>query len=216
MAKSTLLAVLLAVLSSGASYAVRPAYEGPLGNPEEPAMRPYKWLWHGVKALTYQPIVSLRDGNIKSPGIGSVDMFKGVRRGVVEMNESVARGICAGEVPAKNQYKELGTLNRVIEADPLLHNVADLAGTLPTGAVAGGVFVAQKVTDAYPTNPPAVVEQKREQMQRNWEKRKAVDQKKAEAAEPDAYERARKDYLGDRYKINPRDRYMGDLRKLVH
>ncbi|MCX5770014.1 MAG: hypothetical protein NTZ09_07045 [Candidatus Hydrogenedentes bacterium] len=42
---------ILTLLFSLTAQAVPPAYRGPLGNPEEPTMHPYKWLFRGVPSL---------------------------------------------------------------------------------------------------------------------------------------------------------------------
>lgn len=117
--------VLASVLMVTAAYAVPPAYQGPLGNDEEPALRPYKWLYQGLKAFLYQPVVSLRDGNLKTPGLGTVEVFRGLRRGMVELDEDLYRGLIFSAPPASSRWKELGAANKFIEGDVLLLHVAD-------------------------------------------------------------------------------------------
>ncbi|MDX9971874.1 MAG: hypothetical protein RBU21_02680 [FCB group bacterium] len=127
------------------------------GNPEEPALRPYKGLWRGVKALTYNLVKSLDTGNRKFPGLGVVELGRGTRYGAVELAYSTYMGM-AGSRPAP--VKSYSWPNEVLDSDWLLRNTADLAGgaifwghggSFESNAVgAAGVFTAQKVVDHSP------------------------------------------------------------------
>ena len=153
--KLVLTVVAVAFLGAGISYAIPPAYTGPLGNPEEPALRPYKWLWHGTKAFVYHPAASFKDGNLRTPVFGSADFFIGLRRGSVEMDEAIVRGILFTEVPKRDAYKQLGVANRYIEQNPVLCNVADFIAANYFFAFASGGHVVDAIDHVFPFGPHA-------------------------------------------------------------
>lgn len=115
----------LTLVCVSSSYAVPPAYNGPMGNAEEPALRPYKWLWRGVKALAYRPAKGFTEGNLKTPILGTLEVIKGVRQGVIEFDESVYRGLTGAIPPERGDHKRLGSVNSFIELEPLLNALAD-------------------------------------------------------------------------------------------
>jgi hypothetical protein len=127
------------------------------GNPEETALRPYKGLWRGVKAFTYNIVKSLDVGNRKFPGLGVVELGRGTRYGAVELAYSTYMGM-AGSRP--KPVKAYSWPNEYIDSDWLLRNSADLAGgaifwghgtSFSTKAPAAiGTFTAQKVVDHSP------------------------------------------------------------------
>jgi len=119
------------LFTTGGALAVEPAYLGPLGNPEEPAMRPYKWLWHGIGSLFYQTEKSVEYGNMKTPILGTVEGFRGLRRGAVELGESAYKGVIFAPVPREEgSYKTTGKGNQAIENDPFARNASDFAFSL--------------------------------------------------------------------------------------
>lgn len=125
--------VSLILIGSGWAAAVPPAYDGPLGNPEEPALRPYKWMWRGFKALVYQTANHAKEGNLKTPILGTAETFRGFRKGIVEFDESMFRGM-VGAVPPQAgideyRYDRLMKANQYIDNDVLLRNVADYVAT---------------------------------------------------------------------------------------
>ena len=124
MTKLLALAALTLVCVSS-SYAVPPAYYGPMGNAEEPALRPYKWLWRGMKALAYRPVKGFKEGNLKTPVLGTVEVVKGVRQGLIEFDESIFRGLIGSAPPGRGDYKRLRSVNAYIELEPLLNALAD-------------------------------------------------------------------------------------------
>ncbi len=131
--------LVLTIVACGA-YAVPPAYEGPMGNPEEPALRPYKWFWRGMKALVYHPVKSLVEGNVKTPVLGTAEVFRGVRRGMVENEASIWMGMMGAQV---RPTKEVGKANKFIEDDILLRNVADyVAASYAMGIATGEIPVS--------------------------------------------------------------------------
>jgi len=132
---------ILALSLSLAAQAVPPSYTGPLGNPEEPAMRPYKWLFHGVLSLLVQPVKAFKDGNLKTPVLGSVETFRGFRRGAIELDESVLHGLVFAPPPPRGSLDELGYINTFLEDDPFLAYVADfLAGGYLYGVAENGAL----------------------------------------------------------------------------
>ena len=153
--KLVLTVVAIAFLGAGISYAIPPAYTGPLGNPEEPALRPYKWLWHGTKAFAYHPVASFRDGNLRTPGLGSADFFIGLRRGSVEMDEAIFRGLVFAEPPKRDAYKQIGAANRYIEHNPVLCNVADFIAANYFFSFASGGHMDDAVDHVVPFGPHA-------------------------------------------------------------
>jgi hypothetical protein len=133
MQQVRLVLVTMLLVGFGTAMAVPPAYTGQFGNPEEPALRPYKWLWRGVKALTYQTANAAKEGNLKTPILGSVETFRGFRKGIVEFDESVFRGMLGAVPPQAGnrdlEYRWLLSANQFIESDALLRNVADYVAT---------------------------------------------------------------------------------------
>ena len=101
-------------------------YRGPLGNEEEPALRPYKWLYQGVKSLFWHTGDQFVEGNLHAPVVGSVQGFRGLRRGTVNLGESTYRGLVYAPVPSRSHYKTLGAANVAIEDDMFLRNSSDL------------------------------------------------------------------------------------------
>ena len=196
LTRLTVLATLAFVCMS-AAYAVGPAYFGPMGNPEEPAVRPYKWAWRGLKALGHQSVQAFEKGNLKTPMLGSIETLRGARKGAVELGESTFRGLMGTVPPPKGHYKGLGRVNTVIDDDLLLRNVADGFTT---------IYPAQKVIDHYPV-------QDEDTQLAIEEKARAVRQARKEAARERA--RARERYLGDRMVVNKTAPYTGNLLKLA-
>ena len=121
----TKIALMAALMAASASFAVEPAYQGPLGNNEEPATRPYKWLYQGVKSLFWHTGDQFVEGNLHAPVVGRVQGFRGLRRGSVSLGESTYRGLVFAPVPPRNHYKRLGAANTAIEDDMFTRNSSD-------------------------------------------------------------------------------------------
>ncbi|MCL4217513.1 MAG: hypothetical protein KJ052_10990 [Candidatus Hydrogenedentes bacterium] len=120
--------LLIGGLVSISAMAVDPAYNGKeFGNPEEPAMRPYKWFLRGVASVVYFPARAFVQGNADYPILGTANTFKGLRVGLVEWNVSVWNGLMGSQV---RPYKVPGKTNFVIQEDWLLRNTADAAATV--------------------------------------------------------------------------------------
>jgi hypothetical protein len=126
------------------------------GNPEEPALRPYRGMWRGIKAFTYNVVKALNEGNRKFPGLGIVEVGRGVRYGTVELASGTYMGMMGSRPKPVKYYSRP---NEILDNDWLLRNTADtLGGAIFWGhwdaetnlAAAAGVFTAQKVVDHSP------------------------------------------------------------------
>jgi hypothetical protein len=147
----------LVVLALAWTVAFAAVAESQFGNREETALRPYKGFWRGVKAFTFNVVKSLERGNRKFPGLGVVEVGRGVRYGTVELLSSTYMGMMGSRA---RHYKDYSRPNEILDSDWLLRNTADTLG----GAVfwahggswesnlvgAAGVFTAQKVVDHSP------------------------------------------------------------------
>lgn len=205
----------------GTSAATPPAYEGPLGNPEEPALRPYKALWQGAKALVHRSSHCFVEGNLKTPVVGSVEVLRGVRQGAVDCLEYSYRGMQGSVPPRGDEYKQPGKANTVIEDDMLLRNASDLAvgiGVMRIGSQAGcaadalGAYAVQKGVDRWPVQGDVERQAQRKQAKLVRESRKAAAQKRQPAES--RVEKARRAYLGRRYPVNRKANAAGSFLKL--
>ncbi|MBI5096027.1 MAG: hypothetical protein HZB26_26775 [Candidatus Hydrogenedentes bacterium] len=134
---------------------------------EEPALRPYKCLWSGMKSVVYNTTKSFAQGNEKLPILGSIEAFRGLRRGSVDLVSGTYMGM-AGSKP--RPYNELGRPNRIIEDDPLLRNVADTAPSALLTPYPVPLFVAQKGVDRSPVAPEQYKQNLKEQKKARMEK----------------------------------------------
>ena len=177
------------LFGSGICLALEPTYRGQYGNPEEPALRPYKWLWYGAKALAYNTAKSCKDGNVRTPVIGTVEIGRGLRRGTIELGYAAARGAVFSPVPEKGSVKRLNVINQRIEDDWLIQAFADLAFT-------GPAFPVLKAHD----HNPLVTEQQAEDVKSDAKDIRDAQKASRAARAPDetAVKRAQKRYIGDR------------------
>ncbi|GMV93461.1 MAG: hypothetical protein AMXMBFR82_32390 [Candidatus Hydrogenedentota bacterium] len=135
-AMSTTLAVVLAVMCCGSAMAIEPSHWGKYGNPEEPATRPYKAFWRGLKAVPYQIGISKDSGEAKADAKwGRVEGFRGLRRGVVELGHSTWWGM-AGTYPPP--VEDFSSTNQWIESDRRLAALCDLPTTVGVFALVSG------------------------------------------------------------------------------
>jgi hypothetical protein len=205
LTKTSVVLAMAVVLSLGA-FAVEPAYQGKYGNDEEPGLRPYKAMWRGVKALKFHTVNSFKEGNDKVKVVGSVEVFRGMRRGLVELGDSTYRGMAGQRMPDRTVTCKI---NNYIDEDMRVRPWADVApaaaimavsGMPPVGMMFGPavVMVTQNAVDYSAMDEidrehvAADVQQKRE---RNWspdpvarsaEARKHMEREKAEKQEMEA------------------------------
>lgn len=193
----TLAGVLLAAtLSAGA--AVKPAYVGPYGNPEEPALRPYKWMWRGVKALFFQTGVHFRDGNLHTPVAGSTHALRGARKGTFELLESTFKGAVFAPVPPKGDFKKLRAINTHIDESNGLYHLVDFG-------FSWFLYPVILLVDEYPVHDD---EEVAAMLDRHKDIREARRAGRAELPEGDAVKRAQRRYIGDRASYGERwDQY---------
>lgn len=208
-----LAAIMLAVAVLGApgASAVEPAYQGQFGNNEEPALRPYKWLYRGVKSLVYHTGDQFVEGNMHTPYIGSVQGLRGLRRGTVELGESLYRGGVYAPVPPKGSYKVLGSANTYIEEDLFTRNSSDFL-------FSWYFFPVQKFVDYYPLEGDTKVAiRQREAREIRMERKEAADARTASDSKADRVKRAQRGYIGDRadYGTNKSEMGYGNLMKLA-
>ena len=189
-------------LSLAASAGVeRTVTEGPdWTRVEEPGLRPVKAIWQGFKAVGYHSSLSLAEGNEKFPGIGSIEVLRGLRRGTIELVSNTYMSM-AGSRP--RPYTHVGQVNRFIERDPLLRNAADAAVGLGAASAAGaaqpaigaaGIYGTQKIVDRAPLNPVLRQEFAAERRHQRELRR-----------------RAQENYLGDRAHTNSAPPGRGNL-----
>lgn len=142
--------------------AIEPSHWGKYGNPEEPATRPFKAFWRGLKAFKYQVGATIDEGERKAGNVGGgVQFFRGVRRGLVEIGGGTYMGM-AGQYPLP--VEQTHPINEYIDSDRRLAALADLPSTAAilwyggTGAVGtvfgtGAITVAQSEVDRYAMTP---------------------------------------------------------------
>jgi len=161
MKRSAFAVLAVVFLLASAAQAVPPAYYGPMGNPEEPALRPYKWLWHGIKVLVYHPVARFNQGNSVYPGVGSLMVWQGAREGVVGLAESGVRGSLYAIPPEPDAFKDTGSVNAALMSDPLVSTVVDLP-TLPVKALAGSPAKLQEEMDTVEQKAREIRRERRE------------------------------------------------------
>ncbi len=193
-------------------YSVEPAYTGQFGNAEEPALRPYKWLYRGAKSLVFHTGDQLLEGNLHTPALGSVQGLRGLRRGTVELGESVYRGAVFAPVPPAGDYKRLGSANTILERDFFLRNSSDFL-------FSWYFFPGQKAVDYYPLEGDTKIDIRqrdareiRQARNEAWEARKDINPDETDA------KRAQRGYIGDRadYGNSKKSKeYRGNLMKLA-
>lgn len=207
----TAMIVAVAALGAPATFAVEPAYKGPLGNNEEPATRPYKWLYRGLKSLVFHTGDQLVDGNLHTPVLGTAQGLRGLRRGTVELGESAYRGAVYAPPPPRSDYKNLGRANTIIEKDLALRNGSDFL-------FSWYFFPAQKVVDHYPLEGDTKVDlRKREARETRSDRGAAADVRSPRDPAESSVKRAQRSYIGDRadYGTKKTASGRGNLMKLA-
>ncbi len=99
--------LLSAVMCAGVAGAVPPAYTGQFGNPEEPALRPVKWTWLGVKSLVQSTKDGLSSGVQKDPASMAGEGALGAVKGTGGLVSSVGHGIVGAPLPPRKDAKSL-------------------------------------------------------------------------------------------------------------
>jgi len=99
--------LLLAMLCAGVADAVPPAYTGEFGNPEEPALRPLKWTYVGVKSLVQSTKDGLASGVEKDPASMAGEGALGAVKGTGSLVSSVGHGIVGAPLPTRKEAKTL-------------------------------------------------------------------------------------------------------------
>lgn len=182
------LLVLMCLVVAGSAFAVPAAYTGKLGNDEEPALRPYKWVWHGVKSFFHHPVARMYEGNARYPLIGLTAVGTGITQGAIDLGESAAKGSVHAIPPQAGEYKKLGTVNTYVANDIVLGPVMN-APLAIFGAIENDPEAAQAREDAV--------------LEKAAETRAA---RKAALQDPvlrkDSFDRARESYIGERAHIN--------------
>ena len=130
------------------AFAIEPAYKGKYGNEEEPGTRPYKAMWRGLKALKYHTVTSFKEGNDKVKYVGSVEVFRGMRRGLVELGDSTYHGMAGQRMP---EPSVTCNANNCIDEDMRVRPWADVA---PAAAV---MWAAGMPPVGMMFGPPAVM-----------------------------------------------------------
>ncbi|NUM53229.1 MAG: hypothetical protein HUU46_06270 [Candidatus Hydrogenedentes bacterium] len=142
--------------------AIEPSHWGKYGNAEEPATRPFKAFWRGLKAFHYQIGATIDEGHRKAGHAGGgVQFFRGVRRGLVEIGGGTYMGM-AGQYPLP--VEQTHPINEYIDSDRRLAALADLpstaailwyGGATSVGTVfgTGAITVAQSEVDRHAMTP---------------------------------------------------------------
>lgn len=216
-----ILTTLVLVAIAGSAAGVEPAYRGPMGNPEEPALRPVKWLWHGTKALAYRATNGIRDTRedrrFRSLLRGTA---RGAGEGVAEVGESVFRGAIHSQVPRNQAYKERGLVNRWI-TDQAPYYIGAAEQKERERQVATDLVHMPPTPDGIHEAPREArsgsSEQEPEMLQSAREAYLGEQRAKADRAEAEPVSRvqeARERYLGDRARVNPPRPGRGNLLRL--
>lgn len=199
----------------GASYAVPPAYCGKLGNPEEPALRPWKGMYQGVRALLNRQHEAFREGNAKLPVVGSVEVFRGGRRGVLDCVEITGRSVAGAVPPRGDEFKKQGKLNTSIESN---EDGAFLVDFVSCGVVFFPVLLAvDRHAEKYEMK---VVERQAKPEQWRAQRKEEAAKRAAAMTDGERVAQAQEAYLGkrageDRSPKKKHDPYKGNLLKLA-
>lgn len=184
-------------LLSGMAYAVEPAYTGQFGNPEEPALRPIKWCWHGTKALFHHTFIHFRDMRQNGLADSVSETPRGLRRGAVDLTRALYKGSVHARVPEKKEYRELSHWNQVLERQEFMQHGKDARAESKKQS---GVDAASR--------PAAVKASTGGESEQNTIP-------SASLRPVSRVERAQRDYLGDRKRTYESRSGRGNLLRLV-
>lgn len=195
-----------AVLAAASGLAMadempKPKREADWPKVEEKALRPYKGFFRGIRAFAHHTVTALAEGNEKLPVFGSVEVFRGVRKGTVELASSTYMGMMGARHKPYDYYSKP---NVIIDSDPLLYHAADFATPLAMGTLASGVRTGlqtavvvkagHQITDSKPFIPDAP---------------EPIDLDKHRVA------KAQERYIGKRAAVNAKTDGSGNLLKLA-
>ncbi|MBI2431948.1 MAG: hypothetical protein HYV26_03670 [Candidatus Hydrogenedentes bacterium] len=214
-------------LLAGVAGALEPEYTGQFGYAEEPALRPYKWFWVGVKSFGYQTKMGFVRGNMNFPVVGSIETVRGIRKGAIDLGENTWNGILYRSVPPKGYHKIQGDANNYIESDMLLRNASDfIASAL---VLRWYYWPVQKLVDYAPLESDEKVQirlEQAEEVRQARRKAEAIRQEQRKLEDETPVEEAQRAYLDnpalygsakDEDKVKARQReekYTGNLLKL--
>ncbi|MBI1317979.1 MAG: hypothetical protein GC168_03385 [Candidatus Hydrogenedens sp.] len=201
--------IALAALAVAPAWSVEPTTTDSFGNPEEPAMRIYKWVANGVLAVPYQTLKGLRDGNMNTPVVGSVEALRGAGIGVIELGNQSWNGLLFAPLE-KDEFKQTHKWNEVIDNELLLRNVRDAASTLP-------LYPVQKLVDKKPAESDEKVRIRLDNAEEIREKRAAAAQERDPYQNLDRRERAQMRYVPGRaeHGLSKKQDTTGNLLKLA-
>lgn len=226
-------AMVLVLLATGAAglfmtesnaQPIQPEYYGQFGYAEETALRPYKWMWIGVKGFFFRTREGFVRGNMKTPVVGSVQTIRGVRRGTIDLAEHTWSGALYRSIPPRGHHRNLGRWNTAIESDLALRNISDLVASELIWT--WYAWPVQKFVDHYPLESDEKVDIRLEHAERVRDARRtaeAIRQEQRRVVDETPVQRAQRRYLQDtrrygRRTLPPVDRvetYRGDLRRLA-
>jgi hypothetical protein len=202
--------LVFALLCCASAHAVEPAYEGHLGNPEEPALRPFKWALSGIGALFYQTGKSFRDGNMNTPIVGSAETLRGLGIGTIELGESTYNGLVYKPLMDHKEFMRTHKANKIVDEDLLLRNVRD-------GVSTQILYPVVKLNDHYPAESDEKVEIRLERAKQEREAREAARAERDPLKNLSRTERAQMRTVPERatHGLSKKDDYSGNLLKLA-
>lgn len=113
--KHPFLIVTTVVLLCGLAAAVQPAREGPLGNPEEPALRVLKWPWLGLRRLFVGIQDGLHSGIHKHPPAAIAKGAQGAATGAGILIHHTVQGLLHTPLPARQPLRQPQTYEQHVE-----------------------------------------------------------------------------------------------------
>jgi len=227
MKRMVVLVLLLAgavgfAVSESRAMPVQAEYYGQFGYAEEPALRPYKWMWVGVKGFFHQTRDGFVRGNMKTPVLGSVQTIRGVRRGTIDLAEYTWSGALYRSVPPRGFHRTEGNWNSAIESDLALRNISDLVASELVWTWYAWPF--QKLVDHYPLEDDEKVQIRLDHAADVRDARRtaeAIRQEQRRVGDPTPVQRAQRRHLENamgRRMVPDHDRvqtFRGDLRRLA-
>ena len=209
MTRFVLLMLVVGLVFAISASAIEPAYVGPLGNSEEPALRPYKWIWRGIAAFGHQTKEKFVEGNMNTPILGTVETARGIRNGSTEFLYSFWKGILFTCPPQQHKYyQEKTELTKRVEADAVWKNVTEFM-------CSGPAFPMLVALDHVQVESDAKVQERLVKAREIQAARRQAQQSRQIKGNP--VEEAQEKYLGDRITIkkDKSKKYPKNLLKLA-